>query len=92
MSNLDRCSPVVTNCTFSNNEIVDRFEGGGGMSNEVTSSPRVINTIFWGNLPEQVYYDLTSIQQITYSLIEGGSLGMGNIEGTSMTIRISSMR
>ncbi len=78
ISNFNRCRPVLTNCTFSENRIIGNSEGAGGMSSEESSNPMVINTIFWGNLPEQVYYDLTSIRQITYSLIQGGSLGIGN--------------
>ncbi len=80
MNNYRYCTPVVVNCTFSNNEIVDRIEGGGGMSNTDYSSPTVTNTIFWGNLPEQVSYDdPNSIRHITYSDVEGGSAGIGNI-------------
>jgi hypothetical protein len=80
MSNTGTCSPAVVNCTFSDNKITDNPAGGGGMSNELSSSPTVTNTIFWGNLPEQVSYDPTSIRHITFSLVQGGSTGIGNID------------
>ena len=50
------------------------------MSDELTSSSLVLNTIFWGNLPDQVSYDGTSTQHITYSLVQGWTPGIGNID------------
>lgn len=87
MSNSDRSSPVVTNCTFSDNQIVGNSEGAGGMSNLLESSPTITNTIFWGNLPEQVDYDdPNSIRKISYSLVEGGSAGIGNIDANPLFV------
>jgi hypothetical protein len=80
MSNAGKCNPVVVNCTFSDNKITSNPAGGGGMSNELSSSPTVTNTIFWGNLPEQVSYEPNSIRHIIYSLVQGGSTGIGNID------------
>ncbi len=81
MSNYYRSNPVVANCTFSENEMTDNPTSGGGMSNEFTSSPTVINTIFWGNLPDQVYYDdPNSVRHISFSDVQGGSAGAGNID------------
>jgi parallel beta-helix repeat protein len=80
MSNFNECNPEVTNCSFSDNQIVGNSSGAGGISNEETSSPRVTNTILWGNVPDQVSYDVNSIRQITYSLVQGGSTGSGNID------------
>ncbi len=72
--------PEVLNCTFSDNQVTSNPAGGGGMNNESYSRPIVANTIFWGNLPDQVDYDGTSTRDITYSLVQGGSLGIGNID------------
>ncbi len=82
MSNYYECNPVVANCTFSENEMTDNPTSGGGLSNELTSSPTVTNSIFWGNVPvlDQVSYDGTSIRHISYSLVQGGSTGLGNID------------
>jgi hypothetical protein len=50
---------------------------GGGIYN-VDSSPTLINTILWGNTPNQIY-TVSGMPIITYSLIQGGYAGEGNI-------------
>jgi len=67
-------SPTVTNCTFSGNTATS----GGGMSNEDNSSPTVINSILWGDSPEEIL-NLSSTFSVTYSDVEGGYTGTGNI-------------
>jgi parallel beta-helix repeat protein len=63
-------SPTVTNCTFSDNY-------GSGMYNG-NSSTTVINCIFWANI-EGAIHDEDSISVVTYSDVEGGYPGEGNI-------------
>jgi hypothetical protein len=61
----------VTNCTFSGNI-------GGGMRNDSGSTPIVTNCIFWGNTGGS--FDGSSSPIVTFSDVEGGFLGTGNID------------
>jgi len=69
--------PTVTNCTFSGNSAAYQ---GGGMWNE-SSTPIVTNCILWGNTPYQIHdYDApSSSATVTYSDVQGGYSGTGNI-------------
>jgi hypothetical protein len=62
----------LTNCTFSANV-------GGAMFNSI-SSPVLINCILWGDGPQEMYNDEDSWPVVTYSDIEGGYPGEGNID------------
>ncbi|UCC23004.1 MAG: right-handed parallel beta-helix repeat-containing protein [Planctomycetota bacterium] len=75
MSNNNSSNPTVTNCTFSGNTA----DGGGGMYNS-DSSLTVSNCILWGNTPEEIYDDGTSSTSVSYSDVEGGYSGTGNID------------
>ncbi len=68
-------SPTVTNCTFSGNSAND---DGGGMYN-YRSSSTVINCILWGNVPDEIYERSSSGATVTYSDVQGGWPGEGNI-------------
>ncbi len=70
-------SPVITNCTFAGN---DADAGGGGLES-FSSEPRVVNTIVWGNTPDQIVEDEFSATFVTYSLVEGGWAGDGDHNG-----------
>jgi len=76
MSN-DSSSPTLTNVTFSGNTATFY---GGGMSND-SSSPTLTNAIVWGNTPalDQIKNVTDSHLTVTYSDIEGGFDGDGNI-------------
>ncbi|MCP4675847.1 MAG: right-handed parallel beta-helix repeat-containing protein, partial [Deltaproteobacteria bacterium] len=69
-------SPIVTNCTFHNNTATD--VGGGAIYNS-DSSTQVANSILFGNSPDEIHDTDTSLT-ITYSNIEGGHEGTGNID------------
>jgi predicted outer membrane repeat protein len=71
MSN-NESSPTVTNCTFSGNSASSY---GGGMYNWYCS-PTVTNCILWGDSPDEIY---AGTPIVTYSDIEGGYTGEGNI-------------
>lgn len=64
---------MLTNCTFSGNF-------GHGMHNEVEGTPTVTNCIFWGNMPAEIYLEDSSMPVITYSNVQGGWEGDGNID------------
>lgn len=67
-------NPVLTNITFSGNSA----NYGGGIHNW-NSSPTLTNVILWGNTPNQIenYYD--SDPTVTYSLVQDGYAGEGNL-------------
>lgn len=66
-------NPIVINCTFHGNHV----EGhGGAVYNSIDSTLTMINGIVWGNGPDSIQGPAT----ISYSTIEGGWLGEGNID------------
>ncbi|MHC4676724.1 MAG: right-handed parallel beta-helix repeat-containing protein, partial [Planctomycetota bacterium] len=80
MLNHEDSSPTVTNCTFSGNSATS---AGGGMYNDFRSNPTLTNCILWGNTPPsaaQIYNDGTSSATVTYSDVQGGWGGTGNID------------
>jgi len=74
-------SPVVTNCTFYGNTADDI---GGGIYN-LDSSPTVTNCVLWGDTGGEIYDD-GSAPTVTYSNIQNGYPGKGNVEGTPMFV------
>ena len=74
-------SPTVTNCTFSGNSAGD----AGVMGNYYYSSSTVTNCILWGDTPQEIYNSASSSPPIvTYSDIQGGYPGTGNINADPM--------
>jgi len=73
--------PVLSNVTFNGNS----SQGvGGGMFNAV-SSPTLTNCIVWGNTPDQILDD-ASTTTVTYSDIQGGHPGSGNIDAAPLFV------
>ena len=64
---------IIENNTICNN-VVDFGHGGGIYSNTLNTC--VVNTIIWNNYPDEIAETLT----ITYSDIQGGWTGIGNID------------
>lgn len=73
-------SPVLKNVTFSGN-IVSGL--GAGMYNDA-SNPTIVNSIFWGNAGSEIENTNGSNPNITYSIVEGGSAGTGNLDANPM--------
>jgi parallel beta-helix repeat protein len=72
-------SPVITNCTITEN----RADGYGGGIECAISSPTLKNTILWGDTApdgKEIYLDEGSTITLTYSDVEGGWTGTGNID------------
>lgn len=78
-------SPTVTNCTFSGNSA----SAGGGISNLYSSITTLINCIFWGNTAvngPQIYNVYSSTSIVTYSCIQDGYSGTGNIDADPLFV------
>jgi len=71
----ERSAPMVDNCTVVYNTSGDL--GGGIACFAFTQPPEIINTIVWGNTPDQIYGDPPTV---TYCDVEGGWTGEGNID------------
>jgi predicted outer membrane repeat protein len=69
-------NPAITNCTFSGNSAESQ---GGAVYNYYGSNPVLTNCILWGNVPDQIYYYSSSLV-VTYSDVQGGWGGVGNID------------
>lgn len=75
MFNTEGSNPSLLNVTFSGNSA----ESGGGMYNWY-SNPVLTNAILWGNIPNQIINGNNSTPVVTYSDIQGGYPGTGNID------------
>ncbi|MBN2382685.1 right-handed parallel beta-helix repeat-containing protein [bacterium] len=71
-------SPLIKNCTFVENSSIPSNRAGGITVWGSTSSPTVVNSILWNNTPTQFY--ASSTKDVTYSALEGGYPGLGNID------------
>jgi parallel beta-helix repeat protein len=70
--------PTLTNCTFWGNLASNN---GGALWNERESSPILANSILWADTPDEIFnYDLDSLPVVTYSDVQGGYAGDGNID------------
>ncbi|MDM8525365.1 right-handed parallel beta-helix repeat-containing protein [Desulfococcaceae bacterium HSG8] len=65
-------SPII-NCTVVNNESANP---GGGIHGPSHEASLVVNSILWGNTPDQTSGEL----EIYYSDVQGGFSGIGNID------------
>jgi predicted outer membrane repeat protein len=75
MTNAPGSFTTVTNCTFKDNSSL--FDGGAIYNYD--TGPTVTNCVLWGNLPDQVI-QRAGVSDVTYSDIEGGFAGTGNID------------
>jgi hypothetical protein len=69
-------SPVITTSTITMN--LAQTEGGGTYC-YYEASPIITNSILWADTPDEVYVD-TGTPDVTYSDIDGGWTGEGNID------------
>lgn len=76
---------VTENATpiFNQVIVVDNIAplGGGGMLASLNANPMFVNSIFWGNIPDQIYlYDEgvedANTMTVAYSDIQGGAAGI----------------
>jgi hypothetical protein len=85
MYNWNDSDSTVTNCTFSGNSA---DATGGGIINNSNSDPTVRNCILWGNSPDEIvnYDPPSSSATVTYSDIQGGWFGAGNINADPLFV------
>jgi hypothetical protein len=69
---------TIRNSTIADNILADGF--GGGVFIGATGILTMLNSIVWGNDHDSIYlYEQATIDSITYSDLEGGWTGLGNI-------------
>jgi len=68
---------TLTNCTIADNSAT---EWGGGIQIWICDSFTVTNCIIWGNSPNQIDIYAPSNMTITYSDVQDGWTGLGNID------------
>jgi len=72
----DGCSPTFINVTVVGNWTAGH---GGGLNVSYMSQPTLVNSIVWGNSPEQIYFDTDwwgEAVTIEYSDLQGGEAGI----------------
>ena len=67
---------TLTICTLVLNPTGD----GGVVSNSLNSSATIVNSILWNNVPAEIVNDVDSTTTITYSIVDGGFTGTGNLD------------
>ncbi|MBW1914155.1 MAG: right-handed parallel beta-helix repeat-containing protein [Deltaproteobacteria bacterium] len=81
--------PIITNCTFTRNSADDMgaalYQGTGPANN-----PIITNSIVWGNTapigPAEIVNWHMSNPVVTYSCVEGGYPGTGNVDADPMFV------
>jgi hypothetical protein len=72
---------TLLNNTITGNQMTENPNGGGIYCYQ--SSPVITNTIFWDNLPDEIY---SGDPVVSYSDIEGGYPGEGNINADPLFV------
>jgi len=81
-SSFDSCTTLI-NCTIAHNHAAGT--GTGGVTAGFDSTVTVISSIFWGNDNEEIdLYEAEAV--VSYSLIDGGYAGVGNISGDPLFV------
>jgi predicted RNase H-like HicB family nuclease len=78
----DYSSPTLTNCTFAGNEALYL---GGGIYNGYSSPTLLTNCILWADSPDEVE-NAGSTPSVTYSDVQGGYTGTGNINADPLFV------
>ena len=72
--------PVLANCAVYGNSAYE----GSGLYCSFSSNPDIVNSIVWGNAPGlsglEIVVALGAVASATYSDIEGGFPGVGNLD------------
>ena len=73
------CHPIIINCTLSRNHA---YRSGGCIYNDETSTSNLLNCILWDNSFQEIIGNTT----ISYSNVQGGFSGEGNINADPMFV------
>ncbi len=82
----DNSTPTITNCTFNGNSA---FTGGGIWTSDAFgghSETTVVNTITWGNNPDQIVDEAGATTTVNYSDVQDGWPGTGNIDADPLFV------
>ncbi|MBU0755276.1 MAG: right-handed parallel beta-helix repeat-containing protein [Planctomycetes bacterium] len=79
----NRSYATMTNCTLCNNTA---GVNGGGLYNIEASRSRLINCILWGDTPEEIFNHEFAYCLVSYSCIQGGFPGEGNIDADPLFV------
>ena len=73
---------LMSNPTIRNTVIAGNTTGGsgGGLFSAEGSNPTITNSIVWGNGPDEITVDIFSTISVSYSDVQGGWAGAGNID------------
>jgi hypothetical protein len=82
MKNVDSSTVTIINSTFTANTATT----GGALFNQRNSSPTITNCIMWGNGTEIHNADSNCVPVVTYSDVEGGYTGVGNIDADPLFV------
>lgn len=72
---------TIMNCTIARNRATYH---GGGLYWDTSSSLTITNSILWHDHPDEIYLAGSGVSTITYSVVEGGWEGVGNIDDEPM--------
>ena len=79
-------SPRLTNCTLAGNTAIGL---GGSIANYYSSEPTLTNCILWGNTKPEIWDD-DSTPVVTYSDVQDGYPGTGNIDADPLFVDAAS--
>ncbi len=80
------CNPTVTNCTIVNNTSCNK---GGAIYCKSNCHVKVSNCILWSNSTTEIDLDGVSSASVTYSNVQGGWPGDGNIDADPSFVHAS---
>ncbi len=75
----DTCVPQIINCTFVDNYAVS--ENGAALAAIENAGATVINSIFWGNEPAQIFGNGNAPLTVSHSVVQGGYEGTDVVDG-----------
>jgi predicted outer membrane repeat protein len=84
MATFNSSSATLINCTIARNHAAGI--GVGGIVASGDSEVTVINSVFWGNDQFEIHHSSESTATVTYSLIDGGYAGIGNIDSDPLFV------
>ncbi len=76
-------NPIISDCTFTLNSASDH---GAGIDNSSNCHPVISNSIIYGNLGASIIDESASSSTVTYSCIQGGWEGEGNISAEPLFV------